>query len=87
MELHIIHEEKYQQFTAKIGDDEAELAYALPEEGVIDFTHTYVPENARGKGIVTQLIEAGLAYAQQQHLKVKASCPAVTKYLKSHPQP
>ncbi|MBF9252729.1 N-acetyltransferase [Pontibacter sp. 172403-2] len=86
METEIIHEKKYQQFTAVLGDEEAELAYALPAAGVLDFTHTYVPESARGKGIATKLIEAGLHYARQNGYKVQASCPVVKKYLQAHPE-
>ncbi|WP_347158092.1 GNAT family N-acetyltransferase [Pontibacter chitinilyticus] len=86
MENKIIHEEQYQQFTLKLGEEDAELAYALPAAGEINFTHTFVPAVARGKGIATKLIEAGLAYAHEQGLKVKASCPVVARYLQAHPQ-
>lgn len=85
MEINIIHEKKYQQFTVVLGEEEAELAYALPAADVLDFTHTYVPESARGKGIAHKLIEEGLRYARQNRYKVKASCPAVQKYLQAHP--
>ena len=82
--LDIRHEEKYQQFTFALGDDEAELAYATPEAGVLDFTHTHVPENARGRGIANELIEEGLRYAEERGYKVTASCPVVAKFLKQH---
>lgn len=82
------HDKKYQQFSIFVDseDDDAELAYATPSPDVIDFTHTYVPEAVRGTGLVQQLIEAGLAYAQKHRLKIKASCPAVQKYLQQHPE-
>ena len=82
----IRHEEKYQQFTLALGEDEADLAYATPEPGVLDFTHTYVPENARGRGIANQLIKEGLCYAEAHGFKVTASCPVVAKFLKQHPE-
>ncbi len=84
MNIKIEHEKKYQQFTIVMGEDEAELAYATPSEGVIDFTHTYVPEKARGQGIADKLIQEGLAYALQQECKVVASCPVVAKFIKRH---
>jgi len=86
MEISIIHEKKYQQFTVMLGEEEAELAYALPAANVINFTHTYVPESARGKGIAQKLIEEGLRYARQNGYKVQASCPVVKKYLQAHPE-
>ncbi|WP_266204544.1 GNAT family N-acetyltransferase [Pontibacter kalidii] len=87
MKYEILHEEKYQQFTAKLGqDEEAEIAYARPEEGVLDLTHTYVPEAYRGTGLAQELINAALEYARQHHLKVIASCPAVKKHIARHPE-
>ncbi|WP_299823958.1 GNAT family N-acetyltransferase [uncultured Pontibacter sp.] len=86
MSANIDHEKDDQQFTIKLGDDDAELAYTLPEEGIICFTHTYVPEPERGKGLAAKLIEKGIAYAREQNYKVQAQCPAVAKYLKAHPE-
>ncbi|GAB3830336.1 GNAT family N-acetyltransferase [Pontibacter rugosus] len=85
MDYTIIHEEKYQQFTAKLdNEEEAELAYATPEKGVLNFTHTFVPESYRGKGLAQQLIKHGLDYVREKEFKVIASCTAVQKYLKQH---
>ncbi len=87
MDIEIIHEEKYQQFTITLQDDEeAELAYARPSEEEIDFTHTFVPESARGQGLAQKLIEEGLCFARDNNFMVIASCPAVAKYIKNNPQ-
>jgi predicted GNAT family acetyltransferase len=82
MDITVAHEEEYQQFTVVLEEEEAELAYALPESGLINFTHTYVPESARGRGIANRLIEVGLRYAEENNLKVIASCPVVAKFIK-----
>ncbi|GAA4430393.1 hypothetical protein GCM10023188_16970 [Pontibacter saemangeumensis] len=84
MEINIVHEEKYQQFTVALGEEEAELAYALPAAGEINFTHTFVPENARGRGIANKLIREGLRYAEQNDFKVMATCPIVAAFLRQH---
>ncbi|TXK28597.1 N-acetyltransferase [Pontibacter qinzhouensis] len=87
METKVTHEEKYQQFTMVLPDkEEAELAYSTPAPQILDFTHTFVPENARGKGIANKLIEAGLEFAAQNKFKVRASCPVVARFLERHPQ-
>ncbi|TPE44210.1 GNAT family N-acetyltransferase [Pontibacter mangrovi] len=88
MKHQIIHEEKYQQFTAKIGteDEEGELAYAKPNQGVLDLTHTYVPEAYRGTGLAQELIETALAYARRHNLKIIATCVAVKKHIAQHPE-
>ena len=86
MEVKIVHEEKYQQFTVPLGDEEeAELAYAKPSDKEIDFTHTFVPESARGKGIAQKLIEEGLCFARDNGYQVIATCPVVAKYIQNNP--
>ena len=53
--------------------------------GRITFTHTRVPENLRGRGIGTRLIEAGLALARERGLEVLPVCPFFRAYLRAHP--
>ncbi len=84
MDINITHDKEAQEFTAQLKDDQAELAYALPADDVIDFQHTFVPEDYRNEGVANQLIEAGLNYAQEQKFKVIASCPAVSAYVRRH---
>ncbi|PTX21106.1 hypothetical protein C8N40_10275 [Pontibacter mucosus] len=87
MQYEIIHEEKYQQFTARLEqDEEAELAYAKPEDGVLDLTHTFVPEAYRGTGLAQELINTALAYARRHNLKIIATCVAVKKHIAQHPE-
>lgn len=80
------HDEKYQQFTINFDSKEGELAYALPEEGVINFTHTFIPKDKRNNGYAEDLITAGLNHARKHNLKVIATCPAVSKFIQSHPE-
>jgi uncharacterized protein len=63
------------------------VAYAAYElaPGTITFTHTLVPQALRGRGIGTQLVEAGLALARERGLKVIPVCPFFIAYLRSHP--
>lgn len=84
METNIKHDKESQEFTVDLEGDQAELAYAMPEHNVIDFQHTFVPEDFRGEGIANQLIEAGLKFAGDQKYKVIASCPAVAAYVRRH---
>jgi len=82
----IEHDKQYQQFSIMLGEDDAELAYATPADKIIDFTHTYVPESARGKGIANKLITEGLKYAEENNLQVIATCQAVRSYMERHPE-
>ena len=86
MEIIVKHEQKYQQFTIELPDEEeAELAYATPAPQVLDFTHTYVPETARGKGLADKLITEALRFAAENEYRVIASCPVVSRFVERHP--
>jgi predicted GNAT family acetyltransferase len=80
------HNTDEQEFTVDVNGSGGELAYSLPQENVIDFSHTYVDEDLRNQGIANELIKAGLQYAQDNNLKVIASCPAVSAYIRRHPE-
>jgi hypothetical protein len=84
MEAKVVHDEAAQEFTIDLEGDQAELAYAKPEDKVLDFQHTFVPENFRGEGMADKLIKTGLEYAQDNDYKVIASCPAVAAYVRRH---
>jgi len=62
-----------------------ELDYAL-DAGVVNFHHTGVHPGLRGQGIAALLVEAGLAWAELQGLKVHAGCSYVAAHLQRHPQ-
>jgi predicted GNAT family acetyltransferase len=53
--------------------------------GTITFTHTRVPEDLRGRGIGTRLIECGLALARERGLQVLPVCPFFRAYMRTHP--
>ncbi|WP_207435582.1 GNAT family N-acetyltransferase [Sabulibacter ruber] len=86
MNLDIRHDEEAQQFTALLEqEDIGELAYGLPEPEVMDFQHTFIEEEHRGKGYANKLIKHGIDYATSKGYQVRASCPAVARYLEQHP--
>ncbi len=67
---------------------EGALSYAeyTLGEGTITFTHTLVPEAMRGRGIGTQLVQAGLAAAQAQHRGVIPQCSLFADYMRKRPE-
>lgn len=86
MNTSINHQPDDQQFSLQQNGYTAELAYSLPAPGVIDFTHTFVDEGLRGKGVAQELARTALAYARDQHLKVRTSCQFVAGYVQRHPE-
>jgi len=83
MHITVIHQPDEQSFYALVDGKEtdAEMAYSLPSPHVIDFTHTYVPEALRGKGVADELIKTGLNYARDNGYQIIASCPVVRHYV------
>ena len=84
--MHVEHDESGNRFFVCVGDEDAELAYALPGRGLLDLQHTYVPESGRGQGIAEALAIAAFEYARQHGLRVIPSCPFVRKWLETHPE-
>ena len=79
------HEPDAKRFVTDTEAGEAELVYR-GGEGAIAFVHTLVPEGARGEGVGTDLVEAGLGYARENGLRVKPLCPFVKAYMEEHPE-
>ena len=69
---------------ARVAGQIAYAEYRL-QPGTITFTHTRVPETFGGRGIGTQLIEAGLSMARDRGLKLIAQCPFFAAYIQTHP--
>ena len=84
--LTVQHNPEDQEFTTELNGHSGELAYSLPNDQAIDFSHTYVDEPIRGQGVADQLIQTGLQYADENKLQVIASCPAVAAYIRRHPE-
>jgi predicted GNAT family acetyltransferase len=91
MSAAVLHEPHNQRFMIDVisanieakGDGNsviAELTYRLIGNN-IDFNHTYVPFNMRGKGLAELLVKAGLAWAESNEYEISASCSYVNPYL------
>ena len=80
----IQHDTTNQEFATTRDGHVAELAYARPSDDVIDFTHTFVDEALRGQGVADELARTALAFAREQHLKVKTTCTFMASFVKKH---
>ncbi len=63
---------------------EARLDYRLFQlkgQNAVDFYHTFVPPQLRGRGIAAMLTEAALSWARAQQLQIHASCSYVAQLL------
>lgn len=62
------------------GEELAEMTYTI-EDGSMVIQHTEVDESLRGKDIGFQLVEHGVEYARQEHLKIVPLCEYAEKVL------
>jgi len=84
MNTEVIH--KKNRFIKTVDGLECELEYIIPEEGFINFFHTYVPEQLRGKGLAMEIIKEGLDFAINNKYKIIPSCSAVRLFIQRHPE-
>lgn len=84
-ELEVRHSPGRGRFEIRVNDYIAELTYTLHGETII-FTHTGVPPELEGQGIGSKLVQAGLDYARENHLKIESLCWFVTRCLQRHPE-
>ncbi|WP_101756575.1 GNAT family N-acetyltransferase [Oceanicoccus sp. KOV_DT_Chl] len=80
--MNIIHYPSKDCFSCVIDNEEAVLEYQLLDNNKINFSRTYVPNAARGKGVAEKLVRHGLAWAKEQQYAIQASCWYVEKFLR-----
>jgi predicted GNAT family acetyltransferase len=87
MKLDIRHEAARRRFAAAVGQDrEAVLEYRVAASGVLDYYHTFVPPEARGRGVASEITSFALDYARAHGYLVRPSCPFVARFVAVHPE-
>lgn len=56
------------------------------EGDVMIFTHTWVPSEARGRGVAARLVREGMEYARRKGKRVVPQCSYVETFLRRHPE-
>jgi len=84
--MDIQHDVDDQRYSLIVNDEQNDnavvLRYQRPDEHSINFTSTFTPVNLRGQGLARKLVEYALDEAEQQGLRIEASCWYVAKLLK-----
>ena len=83
--LHIAHDAAASRFEASVTGGMAECTYRLQGD-VMNIVHTEVPPASEGRGIAAALVQAALAHARAQGLRVRPSCSYVRAYMRRHPE-
>jgi len=86
MELEIQHNKDKKRFFTIVEEREAYLNYEFSGENTLNFNHTYVPFNLRGRSIAAQIVRYALEYARENNFKVIPSCSYVRVYIDKNKQ-
>lgn len=84
-DLSVVMNTTTHRFEVKLGDEVAFAEYRLEPDSIV-FPHTVVPEAFGGKGVGGKLVQAGLAYARDNKLWVKPTCPFFHAYIAKRPE-
>ena len=85
MNLQIEHQAEHSRFQAVVDGHVSVAEYRL-HNGVLAITHTEVAPELGGRGIAGALMQAVLAYATTQGLKVNPLCSYARSYMQRHPE-
>ena len=81
----VTHQPAAGRFEAVVDGRLALCAYQRVDD-VLHLTHTEVPRALEGRGIAAALVEAALAWARAEGLRVRPACSYVATYMRRHPQ-
>ena len=84
--MQVVHQIEQQQFVLEQDGVQAKLQYQRLQATYagadwVDFYHTFVPETLRGGGVAAQLTSAGVQWAEERGLRIRASCTYVARFL------
>jgi hypothetical protein len=83
--MRVSHDASHHRFEVHADAGVAFLTY-VRSDGRLVVIHTEVPSNLGGRGLGGQLVQAAVAFAKQEHLKVVPLCPFARTYLRRHPE-
>lgn len=79
----IYHDESKNRFFLTIDGKESMVDYQK-DENLMDLYFTYVPDEFRGQGIASKLVQKALDYAHHHNYRVKPSCPFIESFIQNH---
>lgn len=76
------HNQSSQCFELLVDGHRAHLDYQVLADGLLDYHHTFVPNELRGRGVAAILTQAALDYASANGLEVLPSCSYVETFMR-----
>jgi len=80
----IHHDTEQHRFSVVVEGKEALLDYSPQGDSTLNYNHTFVPPELRGKGVASVLAKAALDYAKENGYTVIPSCSFVAAYVRRH---
>jgi len=85
--MKIEHHQDDQQFVALDEGTVGFLNYTvLPDQKTLDYQHTFVPPEFRGRHIAQDIVKVALEYARKNGYKIIPTCPFVKLFIDKHPE-
>jgi len=84
-DLQLLDNPAKHRFEMNLGDDFAFIEYSHFKHDLV-ILHTYVPESHRGMGIAGKMFKQLLDGMRTKEIKLIVYCPALSKYIDSHPE-
>lgn len=84
--MSVRHDPASQRFTIAASGGTAVLAYAPAGSDLLELYSTFVPPADRGRGLASRLVEAAVAHARAEGLRIIPSCWYVAQWIRRHPE-
>ena len=84
--MRITHDRTSHRFIGETPSGTAVLSYAPAGAGTVELYSTYVPPDERGRGLGGQLVQAAVAFAREQGLRIIPTCWYVAEWIGAHPE-
>lgn len=81
-ELTISHDRERRRFETPVAGEMAHLDYDRVDDRTVEYQYTFVPPEARNRGIGRDLVRHALQWAQDQGLRVVPTCPFVARVVR-----
>jgi uncharacterized protein len=81
----ITHHPEQHRFDAELDGARGSIAYEI-DGARMTITHTHVASELEGRGVGGALVEAALAHAREEGLKVRPLCSYADAYMRRHPE-
>jgi uncharacterized protein len=83
--LEVIHNPGESRFETWIDGNLSKLDYMQDEKNFV-ITHVGVHPSLRGQGVAGRIVEASLAYARENSLRVVPMCSYAAAFIRRHPE-